>query len=291
MAAAAMVVVALAGSPVKAQTGAVSALGADAGYVATMTFDVASVRESKPDMERGFTVGGSFTPHTCYLRLENNSLMNLVMWAYPVDAYQIDGLQKLPREMQMATFNVEAKSDAAADERLAGLSKEQQRLEQEHMVQAMLAERFKLKTHWETRDAKTYDLVVAKSGRLQSTGAPPSAEELKNWGDHPVPPLYQRGSSMRGFEYIGHGATTADIAEMLAEQFGHPVTDKTGLTGKYDFDLKSYEIRARDRKDDETNPWPPLDEAIEGQLGLNLVVSHGPVRFLVIDHMEMPSEN
>jgi uncharacterized protein (TIGR03435 family) len=96
---------------------------------------------------------------------------------------------------------------------------------------------------------------------------------------------------MRGFEYIAHGATSADIAKMLTGQFGHPVTDKTGLTGKYDFDLKTYQTRASDRKDEETNPWPPLETAIQDQLGLKLVTSHGPVQALVIDHIEMPTEN
>ena len=94
-------------------------------------------------------------------------------------------------------------------------------------MQVLLAERFKLKVHWETRDGKTYDLVVAKAGRLRSTGAGPSAEELKNWGDHP-PPLYQKGSSMRGFEYVAHGATTGEIAKMLEMHFGAPVSDKQG---------------------------------------------------------------
>jgi uncharacterized protein (TIGR03435 family) len=270
----------------------VAAAGAGAAYVPTMTFDVASVRESKPDMQRGFIVNGGFTPtNSSNLRLLNNSVTNLVMWAYPANGYQVEGYSNISKDVGRAVFNVEAKSDRASDERLATLSKEQVRLEQQHMMQVLLAERFNLKVHWETRDTKTYDLVVAKAGKLQSTGAPPSAEEVAAWGDRGVPPLYQHGSSMHGFEYIAHGATTKDIAEMLGGQFGHPVNDKTGVTGKYDFDLKSYQVRAEDRKDDETNPWPPLGTAIQDQLGLKLVMSHGPVQVLVIDHMEKPSEN
>jgi uncharacterized protein (TIGR03435 family) len=257
-----------------------------------MVFDVASVRESQVDRNGWITVGGGFTPqNSSHLRVQNNNVMNLVMFAYPAEGYQIGGWSNVPKDLGRAVFNVEAKSDSASDERLAKLSKEEVRLEQEHAMQAMLAERFKLRTHWETRDAKTYDLVVAKAGKLQSTGAPPSAEEVKAWGDHPVPPLYQHGSSDHGFEYTAHGATTADIAEMLGGQFGHPVNDKTGLTGKYDFNLKTYQVRTDERKGDETNPWPPLQTALQDQLGLKLVVSHGPVRFLVIDHMEMPTEN
>ena len=261
----------------------------DEAYVPTMTFDVASVRESKPDVAGGFFVGfGSSPQNSSHVRLTNNSLLNLVMWAYPVDSHQIEGI---PSELAWAMFNVEAKTDIAIDERLAKLTKEQVRLEQAHMLQALLAERFKLKVHWETRNVETYDLVVAKAGKLKSTGAPPSAEELKIFGERPIPPLYQHGDSRRGFEYTAHGATTADIARMLTGQFGRPVADKTGLTGKYDFNLQTYQVRSSDRKDDETNPWPPLEVAIQDQLGLKLVPSNGSERKLIIDYVEKPSEN
>lgn len=260
-----------------------------APYVPTMTFDVASVRESKPDVNAGFRVSGGFQPtNSSNLRLENNGFMNLILRAFDVNPHLIEGI---PRDFAWATFNVEAKADGETDAKLATLTNEQVRLEQEHMMQVLLAERFKLKAHWETRDSQTYDLVVAKAGRLQSTGAPPSAEELTRFGDRPIPTLYQQGDSRYGFHYIAHGATTDEIASMLAMQMGRPVSDKTGLSGKYDFDLKYYQTKTSDRKDDEANPWAPLETAIQDQLGLKLAASHGPVRFLVIDHIEKPSEN
>jgi uncharacterized protein (TIGR03435 family) len=274
---------------IKAQTQKPEASNPDAAYVPTMTFDVASVRESKVDLQAGFTMGGGFSPpNSSHIRVVNFSLPNLLGMAYRVDFHQIEGITK---ELVWTMFNVEAKSDSAADERLTKLTKEQVRLEQEHMLQVLLVERFKLKVHWETRNDETYDLVVAKAGRLKSTGAPPSAEELKNFGDRPIPTLYQHGSFKRGFEYTAHGATVAEIAQMLSEQFGLPVADKTGLTGKYDFNLQTYQVRSSDRKDDETNPWPPLEVAIQDQLGLKLAPSHGPMRKLIIDHVEKPSEN
>ena len=62
------------------------------------------------------------------------------------------------------------------------------------MLQALLEERFKLKTHWETKEGDVYNLVVAKGGpKLSAEGSmPPSADELKMFGDHPAPPLFQR---------------------------------------------------------------------------------------------------
>src|ERR1035437_3598052 len=272
-----------------AATTPASSLPANAPYVPTMTFDVASVRESKPDVNAGFRMGGGFQPpNSSNLRLENNDLMNLILRAYEVNPYLIEGI---PRDFAWATLNVEAKADGETDAKLAKLTKEQVWLEQEHMMQVLLAERFKLKVHWETRDGQAYDLVVAKAGRLQSSGAGPSAEELKRFGDRPIPPLYQQGDSRYGFHYIAHGATTDEIASMLAMQIGRPVSDKTGLSGKYDFDLKYYQTKASDRKDDETNPWPPLETAIQDQLGLKLAAAKGQLRVLVIDHLEKPSEN
>jgi uncharacterized protein (TIGR03435 family) len=287
--AAALIALAVPSSLGQAGAATTPSLPANAPYVPTMTFDVASVRESKPAENAGFRVGGGFTPYnSSNMKLLNNSLMNLILMAYDVNSHLIEGI---PRDFGWATFNVEAKSDSAKDEQLAELSKEQVRLEHEHMMQVMLADRFKLKVHWEIRDGQTYDLVVAKAGRLRSTGAPPSAEELKRFGDRPIPPLYQQGDSRYGFHYIAHGATTDEIASMLAMQIGRPVSDKTGLSGKYDFDLKYYQTKASDRKDDETNPWPPLETAIQDQLGLKLAAAKGQLRVLVIDHVEKPSEN
>jgi uncharacterized protein (TIGR03435 family) len=79
------------------------------------------------------------------------------------------------------------------------------------------------------------------------------------------------------------------LAEELAGQFGVPVKDETGLTGMYDLDLKTYEVKGSDRRDDETNLWPPPQTAIHDELGLNPIPSHELVRISVIDHTELPS--
>ena len=174
------------------------------------------------------------------------------------------------------------------------LDKKERELEQQHMVQVLLADSLPHEGHWEARDGLAYDLVVSKRGRFFSTGAPPSAEELKDfWRSGPYRRFYQKGDSRTGFEFVAHGASDRQHwVGMLAGQFGEPLSsDKTGLSGKYDFDLKYYQTKASDRKDDETNPWPPLETAIQDQLGLKLAASHGPGRFLVIDHIEMPSPN
>ena len=259
---------------------------AQAAYVPTMTFDVASVRQS-PEAD-SYRVGGSFLPDSTSLRITNLDTRNLVAMAYGV---RWDQIVELPEWRAM--FNIEAKSDSEADQRLAKLSREQQWAEQRHMLKTLLEDRFKLKVHWETREGATYNLVVAKGGpRLaDEKDTPPIAEEIKRLGDRPRPRLYQRGDSRSGFAYIAHGATLNDITEMLTTQFGHPVADKTGLTGKYDFTVRYDGARLSDRKADDLNPVPTLDVAIQDGLGLKLVPSKGPIQFLVVDHLEKPSEN
>lgn len=214
--------------------------------------------------------------------------MNLLSVAYGIRWDQISGVPD-----SRAMFNIQAKSDTVADERLAKLNKDQERLERQHMLQVLLADRFKLKVHWETREGPAYDLVLSKNGlkMQESKGEPPSAEEMKAWDGHPIPPLYQRGDSRVAFDYVAHGCSMSDISGMLAGQFGHPVVDKTGLTGKYDFILRYHGTLLSDRKADDLDPVQTLDTAIQDQLGLKLKPTKAPEEILVVDHIEKPSEN
>jgi uncharacterized protein (TIGR03435 family) len=171
-------------------------------YLPTMTFDVASLRENKSaDSYGGVTMSGQFAPHTTNLRLINWRIELLVSIAFGVDEHQITGAPKWPWP---TVFVIEAKGDSAADAKMATLTNDQQWAEQKHMLQALLKERFKLKTHWETKQGDIYNLVVAKGGpKLGVEGSmPPSAQDLKFFGDRPVPPLRQK--SDRGVpEWLG----------------------------------------------------------------------------------------
>jgi uncharacterized protein (TIGR03435 family) len=268
---------------------AASPAGAKA-YVPTMTFDVASVRENKDaDLRAGITMSGQFVPHTTNLRLINWRIESILSAAYGVDEWQVVGAPKWPFPM---VFVIEAKGDGDADAKMAALPVDEQRMEQQHMLQALLADRFKLKTHWETKEGDVYNLVVAKGGpKLGAEGSTsPSAEELKNFGDRPVLPLYQKNDG-RGYDFIGHACPMSYLVGMLTGQFGRPVVDKTELTGKYDFVVKYKDRWDRDRRADDMDPTPPLDPALQDELGLKLEPAKGPVKMLVIDHVEKPSEN
>lgn len=263
---------------------------AQAPYVPTMTFDVASVRENKDvDPNAGITVGGQFVQHTTVFRAINWDIDNLISFAYGVDPHQIVGVPKWPWP---TLFMIEAKSDSEADAKMAALTKEQQLAEQQHMLQALLEQRFKLKTHWGAKEGDVYHLVVAKGGpKLGADGSlPPSAGVVKMFGDHPVPPLYQKNDG-QGYDFIAHGCSMEQWVAMLTMQFGRPVTDKTGLTGKYDFVLKYKGRWDSDREADDPDPTPPMDRALQEELGLKVESAKGLVKVLVIDHVEKPSEN
>jgi uncharacterized protein (TIGR03435 family) len=276
--------------PAQAQERAAAEKPSAAAYVPTMTFDVASIRETKPGPEMHF-VGGRFTPHTTDLKLENVTLYWLLSIAYGVDDHQISGQ---PDWTGRTTFNVEAKSDAAADQRMATLDKEQENLEQQHMMQALLAERFNLKVHWATQEGSIYNLVLAKSGsKLRPAGSmPPPPEELKWLGDSKTPPpIHQQGDGRLGYEFYGHDCPIEDLAHMIGSMMGRDVVNQTGLTGKFDFHIQYHGNTPRDNRNEEPTVWPPLTDALEDQLGLKLEAGKGPVRLLVVDHVEMPSAN
>lgn len=259
-------------------------------YVPSMKFDVASVRENKNiDPAAGITMGGSFAPNTTSLRLVNLSMNDLISTAYRVDQEQIVNSPKWPFP---TLFMVEAKSDSASDAKMAALKPEQQRAEQEHMLQELLQERFSLKTHWDTREGDIYKLVVAKGGSKLSPAGPieNSAQKSEAHGDKPLPSIYQKNDG-HGYDFIAHGCSIDMVVAMLQGQFGRPVIDETALTGKYDFVLKYKGRWDRDRDASDLDPMPPLDRALQEQLGLKVEGAKGPVKILVIDHVEKPSEN
>jgi uncharacterized protein (TIGR03435 family) len=261
----------------------------DVPYVPTMTFDVASVRESKLDPNLPHRVGGRFQPHSTSLELENVQLYWLITMAYGVELHQVKGIP----DWGWTSFNIEAKSDSEADERLAKLNDKNAALEQQHMLQALLADRFNLKDHWTTEEGKVYHLVVTKGGAklLPAGSMAPDAEEAKWLGDHPAPAFHRLGDSQHGFTYYCHSCGMGDLARLLGAQTGKDVLDQTGITGKFDFRLHYSGRTADDNSENNPMKWPQMIDAVQDQLGLKLETVNGEAKMLVIDHVERPSEN
>ena len=242
------------------------------------------------------------------------SLKQLLRRAYGLNAYQISG----PAWMDSARYEV----DAAIP---AGATREQVSL----MLQALLAERFGLVAHRETRELPFYALVIRKRGpKLQPSSTAGPAEEDQP-AEHAVPRLERRpdgipelspGSAVpRSYEIVVGGPdgilyklwarreTMQQLADRLSSQLSQPVLDKTGLPGQYDFALTwtmenaGGGVPRTDPPPDEIDfhgtpvlPEPGLSifTAVEAQLGLKLEQRKGPLPMVVVDRVDRtPTEN
>ena len=213
----------------------------------------------------------------------NVQLRNLMEYsAYGISQQRIlDG----PKWLESERFDIEAKMDAAAAERLNKLSREQRRAEMQAMFQQLLADRFKLAVHWETRELPVYDLVPAKKG--------PTIQRTKETDG-------RSGTSSGDGQFSAGGLTLTEIADALTQELGRElgrvVIDKTGMEGRYDMALKWTPDTGAggdgaDGSSASADAGPSIFTAIQEQAGLKLESAKGPLKVLVIDHVEMPTEN
>ena len=158
-------------------------------------------------------------------------------------------------------------------------------------VQALLEDRFKLKFHHETRVMPGYALVVAKNGPKFKESIP---------GDlYPGGPKGLDGGPWMGLVQTSRDVMTAqhtsmeELADFLTMAAGRPVTDQTGLKGFYDFKIKMETPEPSTTTDTTTaDSGPSIFTMIQEQLGLKLESgAKVPVEYLVIDHIERPTEN
>jgi bla regulator protein BlaR1 len=251
---------------------------------AQLTFEVASIKPSNPDTPGGlinFTGGGG-------LKLSNIPLRTMITLAYDVRDFQISGG---PGWVATERFDVTAKADRSADgpDDFAKMTDGQRKATRDQVVErlrALLADRFQLAVHRETKEQPIYALVVSKNGS--------KLQEVKDLGRE------QRLSTGRG-RMDAMGVPIEMAATVLSNIMGRPVVDKTGLTGKYSFVLEwtpepGADARAQGFGDGITAPapapgGPTIFTALQEQLGLRLDAQKGPVPNIVIDRVEKPSEN
>jgi uncharacterized protein (TIGR03435 family) len=159
------------------------------------------------------------------------------------------------------------------------------------MFQSILADRFKLVVHHETRELPIYVLSVAKGGPKfkESTPDDPAATGPR-----------RRGMMMQRGKITATDAQVSMLVTILSRQLGRTIVDKTGLTGNYDFTLEFTpdEGASAPPGSGGAPPPPPPDSAapsiftaLPEQLGLKLESTKGPVDVIVIDHIEKPAEN
>jgi uncharacterized protein (TIGR03435 family) len=224
-------------------------LGAD-GLRIPAEFEVASIRPSAPGT-RGPTI---YNPTPERFAIDGITTKSLIAYAYDVREFQISGG---PRWLESDQYDIIAKPQGDTNgQRIMA------------MTRNLLADRFRLKLHRESKEIPVLALAVAKGGpKLQ--------------------PSVAQGLEVRG----GEGRLTARkitmgmmAAQLAGRVLGRPVLDRTGITGEFDIELKW-------APDENPDSGPSIFTALQEQLGLRLEAQRGPVDLLVIDHVERPSAN
>lgn len=251
------------------------------------TFSVAAIKPSGPNYGNGMgrSPSGDFTA-------VSQTLQNLVSFAYLGEIVDLGRVSGGPSWVRSARFDIQAKADEAVPASALG-----------GMLQALLAERFKLKVHEEIRQLPVNALVLAdRSGKLGPNIRPVSREEaaycdsLETHSDE-APERGKDGfnrcsTSGRGGIRL-RGSPLSALGLFLGELLGRPMIDRTGLQGRYDADLL---VELNWDHLVEGGPADDIDngavfEALKDQLGLKVESTRGPVRTIVIDSAEQPGEN
>jgi uncharacterized protein (TIGR03435 family) len=197
----------------------------------------------------------------------------LIQYAYRVKPNEISGG---PKWIDSEKYEIEGRTNADEnkdnDEKIL------------LMVQAALADRFKLKWRRETKELPIFELVVGKNGPKLKPAKDPSNSGSRGGG-------LATPTNLRSFRSTG--ATMASLASQLSRIVGRTVIDRTGLDGRFDLTLEwSGDSQALGPGAAASDPTgPSLFTAVQEQLGLRLESTKGPVQIFVIDSAEKPSEN
>ena len=234
-------------------------------------FEVASIKRSEPGNARGSTF--EFLPGGG-LRIANGTLRAILETAYDVREFQILGG---PGWVNSERYDILARSvDSLANG--AGIPNDVKAIRLR--LQALLRQRFNLEVHRETRELPEYVLEVAKKGPKLIPGDASNDPNNARTG-------IQRSCG----QMIGTNATMANLSLMLARQLDRPVLDRTGLTGKYNFQFAWTPDTGPCSGSPDPSNAPSIFTALEETLGLRLESIKRPVDSLIIDHADKPSEN
>jgi uncharacterized protein (TIGR03435 family) len=239
------------------------ALQSSAVFGQSREFEVASIKPSDPHSTPTRTIRTS--GRDVYASV---TVLILMIAAYDVQNYQIAGA---PSWLGNQFYEIAAKADGESTPTQAELRQ---------MFQKLLADRFQLKIHRETRELPVYALIVGKDGPLMRESSPDTR--------------YSRMIPGTG-QWKVSKVDMARLARDLTREVGRTVVDLTGLTGYYDFTLEWTPEQASPPTADgaalPNSGGPSIFTAVQQQLGLKLESRKHPIDLLIIDHVEKPSAN
>lgn len=220
-------------------------------------FEVASIKPSASD-----ATGGTLAPLPNGVQGTNVPLRILVGWAYDVRSYQIDGG---PDWISRERFDVNARAAGATP--VDDLRR---------MLRGLLAERFRLVTHSESKEMPVWALVRSRRDGALGPSLRPCVGDCSKPGG-------SLNSNLGRLRLTG--MPIAQVVSLFPSLVGGPVVDRTGLTGTYDIELEW----APEATPEVASERPTIFTAVQEQLGLRLETSRGPVQMLVIDRAERPT--
>ena len=236
-------------------------------------FDIATVKPSDAP-------GGGFALHGTEDTVSaSGTVLRMVQFLGDLRDFQITGG---PDWVGTANWEITAKVDRPVPN-WSDLHSDARFGIQRQRLQAVLAQRLALRCHFETEDLPVYNLVLAKGGsKLKPT--PSGAPAKVSMNSH-----YQGNQS----RFEATGLKLDSLVALISQTLGRVVIDKTGLTGLYDLTLTWTSDTTVDSpaSADVLSSSPTIFTALGEQLGLKLESAKGPVKGLVIDHIEKPSEN
>jgi uncharacterized protein (TIGR03435 family) len=276
----------------------------------TPEFEVASVRQNKSNGDASINVDPTFSdgpvPAGGLYLARNIKLIQFIAFAYRLTTIQLRSLESAVPWTTEERFDIDARAEGNP-------TKVQYRL----MMQALLADRFQLKVHYETRQTPIYALVLAKPGKIGPRLRLHQPDDPVCTVAQAVPPSGSgwspTGADAEGFPLAcgmtimkrsvagrmmagGRDVPMSRFAAIITGvgQVDRPMVDQTGLNGNVDYTLEWKQVAANMGIGSTSEPddsAPTFEEALRQQLGIKMASQEGPVEFFFVDHIEQPSPN
>jgi len=227
---------------------------------APFEFEVAAIKPAAPQAPGRTSSRISVDTSIGQLTYTNLTLKDVLRQAYKVQSHQITG----PAWLETERFDFVARFPPGSDGDQIPL-----------MLQALLADRFHMAVHRETKDLPAFVLTVANGGpKLKPAGS----------SDNNI----SSNSNQTGV-HLGAKTSMRGLAEYLSQRMDRPVLDQTGLSGGFEFTL---DWVADDAAATNATAGPSIFTAVQEQLGLKLNSTKGPVEVIVVDRADrVPTEN
>jgi uncharacterized protein (TIGR03435 family) len=251
----------------------------------TPAFEVASVKPSAPDAQGQHLrrePGGRVS-------IGNVPLRELIKFVYQIQDYQLDGV---PAWAGSASFDIVAKAAEDVAPVLPGTGVDPLIL----MLRTLLADRFRLQVHQESREMPAYALVMSRPG-IPGAGLKRSATDCQAVAREQAtrPTQSSPGSSQCGFRaalgvITSAGFPLSQLLNPLSQLVQRPIVDRTGLQGGFDYELRFVPERLQAGASPDAS-GASIFTALQEQLGLKLEPVRAPVQVLVVDHVERPTSD